>query len=1334
MANQTDIGVTISTKIEKAINNVNRLNSQLEKTQQHLNALGIKGSSISTSLSNMNTSKVKSLSNETKKASTGFNSLSNSIKKATNGLNKGFDLGKMYFMWNRLKPIMQGLAGIINKSVDYTETVNLFRNAMGEMSNIAMGFQNKLSETFGTAQTSMMKYQATYKNMLSALGGINDQVSEKISETLTLMSIDYASLYNVEMEDAAAKFQSALSRQVRPIRSTSGYDITQNVLGQYLQMAGIYDRTVSDLSEMEKRLLIIYSLQQQMANSNAFGDFARTIESPANQLRVLQEQLAETGRWIGSVFYSTLGKVLPYINGFIMAVKEAVKWVALLFGYEVEDYSSGGSTYFDQAFGDAGDTLDNVSSGVGSVNSGLDDTKKKAEEVKESLSGLDELNIITSTNDSSGGGSGGSGGGGGLGSAGIDPRLLSALGEYEDMLNKIRMKANDIRDRLLEWGSIVGEYVNENIFKPIEVSWNKYGESILSRFSDGFSNIGSIIGDAFVISDKHLAESVESISSLFFTLLDDLAIAFDGITKLLKSIWDNGGNVLFEQLIRLKNSILDLATSINDNFVKPILKWFADDIAPTLGKVLGKIVGLFGSVVGILADVTKAFAENKNAVKAVCTILTTMFALYKTGQVVNYVNKWVNVFRTYKDAGSSTLTILGSLLEGHTTILSKGCTSLSKYFTNINSGANLVKTAFTGLTSIVGNMFNTFVSVGSSTTSIFKSIEVGASFAEGGVGLLYKALNALTSPVGLLITGFVALSGVAMYLSRDYNGLTGASAEYVEKLKEQQKELDETTQKIRDNQQATRDKIETIDSEYIAVDRAVQKLNEMVDANGKVNGSQETAQTYIDQINSKLGTNIQIQDGVIQNWKDEKTALDKTIESMKQKAVIEAHYDAYVEALKNEKELSVAVSNAKRDLAENEEQLNQKYQRFNELTALGSSMTAQQVEEHQRLSQEISNLTTTHGELETTLEKAQLAYDSNQKSITDYDLACQAASGDISAIAQSMVADYEVMGNKSTATWASMGDGLKDLTAKHDDYVKNNADMNSKEVKSNEEATKVIMQHMVEKANKYGYSYEEMLSYLEKYGTKLTKDEKAKLQEQYQNYVKNANDVTSADVSKWNKLSSQTSIKMSDLTTSQKKKLDEALKTFQKNGDQTGIDYCTKLANALKNNGGKTDKETKEIIRNIEKQAKDSKPESTIKTSVSQDAINKANEKLRKGINDVTAKIKLTPNANGIKIGDQKFAFKMYASGGFPEDGLFMANHGELVGRFANGRTAVANNNQIIQGIQAGVYQAVYEAMQNSGSNNNLIQVYIGKKKIFEEMQNADKESLMKTGKVKFGT
>lgn len=1314
MAN-TDVGVTISTKINQAVSSVKSLNSELDKVQTRIKALGNNSNLLGSSVSKINSSKIKTLNNDVKKTDSSFSSLSNSIKKATNGLNKGFDLGKMYFLYNRMLPIARGISKTLESAVDYTETVNLFANSMGEMTDRAMEFQDKISEAFGTAQTTMMNYQATYKNMLSALSGLSDEASEKISETLTLMSIDYASLYNVEMEDSAKKFQSALSRQVRPIRSTSGYDITQNVLGDYLNQMGIYDRAVSDLSEMEKRLLIIYSLQQQMANSNAFGDFARTIESPANQLRVLQEQIIETGRWIGSVFYGVLGKVLPYINGFVMAVKEAVKWVALLFGYEVEDYTSNGGTYFDQAFGDSGDVLDEATSGVDGVNDSLDDTAKKAKEVKESLSSLDELNVITSSSDkSSGSGSGSTG----L-SSGIDPRILDSLGQYEDMLDKIRMKANDVRDSLTEWGKVVGVYVNENIFKPISTSWDKYGESILSRAQSTLSNIGYLFDDAFSITLTRLPELVSSASSLLFSLVDDVAIICDGIGKLFKELWDKGGNVLYEQLLRLVSAIMDLGTVINDSFVKPILKAFSDYVAPVVGDVLGVLLRLLGSLVGIIADVTKAISNNKIAVGAVCTVLTTLISLYTTSKIAKSVRSWVDVIKMYKKEGLTVFNVIKDSLLDSNKLYLKVKNTAKDFFGETKSGGEVVKKAFEKMTSS-NNVFSKALSTVSSYSSkLFTSLKNGVNSLLNGLGGLSGVLSSLTPTVGLATAGFVALSGVAMYLLKDYEGLSGASKELNDSLKEQQKEMDKTTSSIKKSQQATKEKIEESQKEVSLAKVRLSQLNEMVDSEGNILVSQEKVSYVVDKLNSQLGTNITIQDGVIQNWKEEKLALEDTIEAMKRKAIVEAHEEEFIEATKREAELSEQLSVAKRKLADCEDELFDKKKRLQELTKKGSSMTAKEVEEYKNLGKEISDLTITHNQLEKNVESAQLAFDTNQKSINDYSLALDSLDGSIENTAKSLVAQYEVMGKKSTATWSSMAKGLVDLTAKHNQYVKDGTDLNSKEVLANKEATKQIIQHMVEKANTYDLTYNQMVKKLESTGIKLSTEEKKMLKEQYNDFAKNKSDILAIEASKWDSMTSQTSIKMSNLKDAQKQKLDEYLVMFQQNGDKTGFNYCQKLANALKGSNGRVTSEVSSIISQIEAQASRANPNVKVKSSVDWSSLNGVVSAISTTVGSVWSTIKLS--------------LPKFATGGFPEDGVFMANHNELVGKFSNGKTAVANNNQIVEGIKQGVTQAMKEANATSKQDTH-VSVYIGKKKIIDEIKNADKEEAMKTGKVRFST
>lgn len=366
------------------------------------------------------------------------NKLDGASQKTRKSLLSMFSLGKIYWFINYTKQLARGFTNMVNKAIDFVEVENLFSRSMENMRDEAMKFQITMSEAFGLALPDMMKAQGLFNNILKSLGGINEMVSYDLSKNMTQMAVDFASLYNVSVESAITKLQSALTGQVRPIRSVSGMDITQSVLGSSLQEMGIYDRTITKLNQVEKRLVIIYTLQQQMARSNAMGDWARTIEQPANQIKVLTEQIKELGRWIGSVFMGTIGKVLPYINAFVMVLKEIAKTIAFLVGYTMPN-SSGGTNILDQMVGDT----DDIAGGIGDVNDALDETKKKMD----NLGSFDEHNIINKQTDAGGGSSAS----GALGGMTVDDRILGALGDYDSMMESVQMKATAIRDRIMEW-------------------------------------------------------------------------------------------------------------------------------------------------------------------------------------------------------------------------------------------------------------------------------------------------------------------------------------------------------------------------------------------------------------------------------------------------------------------------------------------------------------------------------------------------------------------------------------------------------------------------------------------------------------------------------------------------------------------------------------------------------------------------------------------------------------------------------------------------------------------------------------------------------------------
>lgn len=231
MANtQQTVSVKLIDDFSKLSSDLDRVNKQVEQLLANLK--GIQGVDLN-GLGNIGNSRG---------AMRSADALNKSLKDA-------FSIGKLYFFYNYAKTMFRGIGRVMNAALDYTETENKFARAMNGMYGKAMDFQNKLQEAYGLSATSMMNMQSTFKNMLGTVGNLSDEVSEQISETVSLMAIDYASLFNTTIDDAAKKFEAALAKQVRPIRSGSGYDITTSTLQGTLDELGM-SRTVSQLSQI----------------------------------------------------------------------------------------------------------------------------------------------------------------------------------------------------------------------------------------------------------------------------------------------------------------------------------------------------------------------------------------------------------------------------------------------------------------------------------------------------------------------------------------------------------------------------------------------------------------------------------------------------------------------------------------------------------------------------------------------------------------------------------------------------------------------------------------------------------------------------------------------------------------------------------------------------------------------------------------------------------------------------------------------------------------------------------------------------------------------------
>lgn len=155
------------------------------------------------------------LTKEVKESTKAVRDMGSETDRTNKKLGNMLSFGKIYAWYNQMRHYGRSFLNMLNQSIDFAEIENYFSRAMGNMRNQAMDFQNKLSDMFGLAQPQMMQAQATFKNMLGALGGLSDEMSYQLSERVTEMALDFSSLYNTTIDQAMTKFQAALSKQVK---------------------------------------------------------------------------------------------------------------------------------------------------------------------------------------------------------------------------------------------------------------------------------------------------------------------------------------------------------------------------------------------------------------------------------------------------------------------------------------------------------------------------------------------------------------------------------------------------------------------------------------------------------------------------------------------------------------------------------------------------------------------------------------------------------------------------------------------------------------------------------------------------------------------------------------------------------------------------------------------------------------------------------------------------------------------------------------------------------------------------------------------------------------
>ena len=572
-----------------------------ENLDKLITALG----KLSKALDQVNAKRVKTEIEDTGKkadeASQKTDKLSNSF------LNQAVKITALVAVYRKLANV---ISDGIEKSMSYTENLNLFTVSLGEYADNAKRYGDTVKEALGIDPSNWIRTQGVFNTLIQGFGVAGDQAAY-MSQNLTQLTYDIASFYNLSIADAEKKIQSAVAGELEPVRRL-GYDLSQNALTAIAQNPAYYGKTTysinqetgaleansealsdntartvanfNELTQAEKVQLRYIALMTQV--TQAQGDMARTLNDPANQMRIFKEQINQTSRALGNVFIPVLNQAMPYITAFFQLLERALNDLATFFGFEIPDMS---------------DRMD-VGANVSAYDDIADATgraARNAKKMKDYMLGIDELNVFRPNDDNGGGGGSGLGnyalgsifqtpGYDFLGKA-IDNRIEQARADLELLGNDLKEHPLQVGIEIFktgagELGSGFFTWVFGKTPEELAEEADRLGVSVEDalKFETGVAAVkffswlfgkepGELIADA-----KRLGEQAKrALTSPFMALVSPgfLITYLFGDLGTLKDRAAEAGRTIGEQLS------LEISKKILELFNNPVMKWAYESVS-----------------------------------------------------------------------------------------------------------------------------------------------------------------------------------------------------------------------------------------------------------------------------------------------------------------------------------------------------------------------------------------------------------------------------------------------------------------------------------------------------------------------------------------------------------------------------------------------------------------------------------------------------------------------------------------------------------------------------------------------------------------------------------
>ena len=515
---------------------IQKASSALSKYKADLKATGNSKSSLDRlkdtfrSIWNMTKKAGSALSDFGKRARNlipGFGLLSNS----TNGLIG--KIAKLYIAIRSLRGVADYMKNAVTSSMDYIEEYNYFDTTMDKIglewgkdykkygyrnaTEYGDSFKSRLTQTLGKMRgfqinedgsltdretknlgldiTQMTNYAAGIAQVTNSVG-MAGEASVVTSKALSMLAGDMSSFRNQDLSTVMNNFSSGLIGQSRALYKY-GIDITNTTLQQYALANGV-NKSVSEMSQSEKMQLRMLAILDQSRVS--WGDLAKTINSPSNQLRLLNNNFKALARTVGNMFLPVVAKVLPYVNGLVIAIRRLFEWTASMLGINLKDVIKDSGVGSTDAFDGLEEDANDANTAVDNIGDSADKSSDSVKKLAKQLMGFDELNVIN-TNDTGSSSKNDKNSSGDSAPIDLTKQLSDALADYENVWNKAYNKmtsdAEKFADKLTKlfknaWKSGNGSDIGTAIAKWINkgIDWvNKH----TGQFANGCKKIANIL-------------------------------------------------------------------------------------------------------------------------------------------------------------------------------------------------------------------------------------------------------------------------------------------------------------------------------------------------------------------------------------------------------------------------------------------------------------------------------------------------------------------------------------------------------------------------------------------------------------------------------------------------------------------------------------------------------------------------------------------------------------------------------------------------------------------------------------------------------------------------